>query len=227
MSWRDDILQWARAAEKTDAIPLSKVESRVRVAAGDLERGNWVLSLLEGIAWLAAIAAPATFMANQPEFGRIVPIENALAFTIAGTCFAVAMLAPVLSIVRWLRRGRRRSGATIWSSGFVLICVAVGLAFMFIRAQVSSGEPGVWPAVGVVAAVLCVASLAVQAAGSRTSASGASEQLEAEMLDARNQALQVLLERGLIGVELHRQAVAKPFRKLVELGSASQMEQEQ
>ncbi|MGO3845853.1 hypothetical protein [Agrococcus casei] len=223
--WQAEVLDWARTAPESEALPLSRVESKVRLAAGDLEKDLWALNVLEGLAWLAAIVAPAAFMAFQPTHGVLTGIETDTAVVIAGVCFALALLGPVLSMVRWLRRGRRRSGLTVWTNGFIAICTAAGLAFMFTRISVSGGAAGVWPAVGILTLAASLLVLGLQFLASKPSMPAQESQTADQMLQVRNEALGVLLRRGLIDDETHTRAVGTDFRQLHTVNDLTSKEQ--
>ena len=218
---RHAVMEWAETAPASDLLPLSRVESKVGLATGHLERDVWLFNVLEGIAWLAAIVAPAAFIAFQTVQGRQTGIETDVAITIAGVSFCVALLGPVMSLVRWSRRGRRPSGMTKWTNRFILICSAVGLVCMFIRVSSTGGSVGGWPVVGILLMLACVAALLVQRLLQPVAGAGG-EYDEGARLALRNEALGALRRRGIINDDVLAQAVATSYGELYNLNDIAQ-----
>lgn len=159
-------------------------------------------------------------------------IEAATGVPVAGVCFGVAAVIQVGSFVRWLSRGRRRSGAMLWSGvlaavmGVMTMPTLLGAAA---RDGYAGGQP--WAVVVVIGAALgaivallqVIASHRVTEADEREALIAALPAQEGESLEReRSRAIEVLARRGLLDDAAAELACSAPLGTLAEGASTAE-----
>lgn len=212
-------LDWARSVDHTRRrVSLRDAEDRARIDAGVEERDSCLQVVAEGIAWLAPAFALAMFLTAGTRVLEMEPVPAAVSVPIAGVLYLLGMLGPPLTLLRWRRRGRRRSGLTTGANVVSLVlAVAGGLAMALVGDRDGVG-PGAWAIAPWALAVLAVIALALQLMASEPAPDPAVQQrLDQDVLRRRSEVLAVLRDRGAIDEATWRRADAAPLGSLSEL----------
>lgn len=212
-------LDWARSVDHTRRrVSLRDAEDRARIDAGVEERDSCLQVVAEGIAWLAPAIALAMFLTAGTRVLEMEPVPAAVSVPIAGVLYLLGMLGPPLTLLRWRRRGRRRSGLTTGANVVSLVlAVAGGLAMALVGDRDGVGL-GAWAIAPWALAVLAVIALALQLMASEPAPDPAVQQrLDQDVLRRRSEVLAVLRDRGAIDEATWRRADAAPLGSLSEL----------
>lgn len=210
--------EWAAQVDPRH-VSFAAIEGRAAEDAGDTSgEGSCASVIVEGVAWLAPLVGAALFMVSGTRVLEMEPIEAPVAVPVAGILFAVATLGPLMTLLRWRRRGRRRSGFTLAPNVWTLVLSTIGGVALALRAQQGGMEPGLWGAVPWVAAALAVLAIGVQLIASAPPRDPAVQaRIDAETLRRRAEALAILRDRGAIDEATHARATALPLGELRQL----------
>lgn len=215
MAEQGSALDWARRVDLSRPVSLGDAEDRIRVDAGLEQHDSCVRVIAEGIAWLAPMVALAIFLTSGTRVLEMEPVPAAVAVPVSGALFAVGLLGPLLALLRWHRRGRRRSGLTV---GTTVLSLALGLAgglAMTLVAGRDGVEPGAWLIAPWALAALSALALGVQLAASAPPADPAAQRAqEQELVRRRTEVLAALRDRGAIDDATRARAEAMPFGAL-------------
>lgn len=208
-------LEWARTVDTGRSVPLGESEARIRVDAGVERRESCMQFALEALAWVAPLVGLAIFLSHGTHVLEMDPLPTEVAVPVAGIAFAIALLGPPLALLRWARRGRRRSRITVGTSVWTLVLAVAGGIAMGMWASRDGVEPGLWGATPWLAGALALIALGVQLLMSAPAPDPtAQRELDERMLRERAAVLDVLLERGAIDAETRARAEALPFGQL-------------
>lgn len=211
-------LDWVDQLPEGKRIPLGEVEIRVRIDAGDERPDSCVQTLLEAIAWLAPLVALALFATPGTRVLEMEPVPGDVAVPAAGVLSAIALLGPPLTLVRWLRRGRRRSGLTVGTNIWTLVLACAGGMALTLAAGRSGSDPAWWGVLPWAVAAFAIIALAVQLIWSAPPPDPTRQRLhDAELLRARSEVLTRLRDRGLIDEPTRTRAEQTPFGDLAQL----------
>lgn len=215
-------LDWARTVDHTRRrVSLRDAEDRARIDAGVEERDSCLQVVAEGIAWLAPAIALAMFLTAGTRVLEMEPVPAAVSVPIAGVLYLLGMLGPPLTLLRWRRRGRRRSGLTTGANVVSLVLAVAGGLAMALVGDRDGVEPGAWAIAPWALAVLAVIALALQLMASEPAPDPTVQQrLDQDVLRRRSEVLAVLRDRGAIDEATWRRADAAP------LGSLSALDRE-
>lgn len=209
-----DALEWARQVDVA-RVSLRDAEDRVRIDLKLEERDSCAQVIAEGVAWLAPLVALATFMTAGTRVGEMEPVPAEVAVPVAGVLFVVGLLGPLLTLLRWRRRGRRRSGLTIGTNAVSFVLGAAGGVAMLLVAGRDGVEPGAWVAAPWTLAALAIIALALQLVASAPAPDPAVQRrIDDDVARRRSEVLAVLHERGAIDEPTRRRADAAPLGSL-------------
>ncbi len=211
-------IAWARTVDTRRPVPLAEAEHRVRIDAGVERRDSCAQTALEAVAWLAPLVGLAIFLTHGTRVLEMEPVPPEVAVPAAGIAFAIAALGPPLTLVRWARRGRRRTGLTMGADVWTLVLAVAGGIAMALSAGRGDVEPGLWGTTPWIAAALALLALGAQLIASSPPPDPAAQRdLDERMLRERSAVLDVLAERGAIDAGTRARAEGLPFGDLQQL----------
>ncbi|GAA3896747.1 hypothetical protein [Microbacterium invictum] len=208
--------------------------------------GRFVLGLLMVVAGLAPIAGYAVLIGDRFQFW-VMPAERSV--PIAGVCYAIAAVALVVALIVWAIGGARWSPLLLV---FAIIAALCAVSSSWTMPSISQ-EQGVigwefWHGIVIACAVIAVftvvavlirfrvrpaeeeddappdrASAALTRTTVREQVAALSYDERNAILADRNAALDVLLERGLLGAEQHDRAHARELGTLYLLDGESRV----
>lgn len=208
-------LDWARDVDLARPVSLRDAEDRIRIDAGLEQRDSCLQVVGEGIAWLAPLVALAIFLTPGTRVLEMEPVPAEVAVPLSGMLFVLGMLGPPLTLLRWRRRGRRRSGLTVGTDVLSLLLGAAGGIAMALAGDRDGVEPGAWIVAPWALAVLAAAAIVLQLVASAPGASlEERRRSDEELVRRRTAVLAVLRDRGAIDEETRQRAEAAPFGSL-------------